>query len=244
MGEDVKIHKSGRWIPSGVGPAEGWHIRNKFEVDGVLCIAYDIEGDDWLPRPVRDVSLPVYKPPKRRINWEEQPLGEVTDAELAKELGVSVKSVFCARKKRGIPATRERRNPLDVDWDAQPLGKESDVVIANRLRVDPTTVTKARKKRGIKSIYVDWDSQPLGEVTDAELARQLGVDPSTVGKARRSRGIKGKLPYKKIDWTREPLGEISDGDIARALGVSQPRVTKARNALGIPPFDRQRASEG
>ena len=206
MGEDLHIQKFARWIPSGVGPAEGWHIRDKFEVDGVLCLVYDVDGDDWLPRSVTDVELPEYKPPKHWIDWDSQPLGDVTDAELAEELGVAVQSVFRARKKRGIPATRERRNRLDIDWDAQPLGKESDVVIANRLGVDPTTVSKARKKKGITSIYVDWDSQPLGEVTDADLARELGVDPSSVGKARRARGIKAARPYKKIDWTQEPLG--------------------------------------
>jgi hypothetical protein len=236
MGENVRFDKVARWIPSGVGPSEGWHIRDQFEVDGVRCIVYDIEGDDWLPRPAIDVELPVYKYPKRWIDWDDEPLGDITDAEIAKELGVTVQSVLRARKKRGIPPTRERRNPLDVDWDAQPLGKESDVVIANRLGVDPTTVGKARRDRGITSIYVDWDNQPLGDVTDAEIARRLGVDPSTVGKARRSRGIKAKRPYRKTDWNKEPLGKISDSDIARALSVSQPSVTRARNLRGIPPF--------
>jgi hypothetical protein len=37
------------------------------------------------------------------IDWDEQPLGEMTDVALAERLGVHPKSVFTARVSRGIP---------------------------------------------------------------------------------------------------------------------------------------------
>lgn len=43
--------------------------------------------------------------PQRRpknIDWDAQPLGKIPDVELAKRLGVSLASVWSARKKRGI----------------------------------------------------------------------------------------------------------------------------------------------
>ena len=43
------------------------------------------------------------------IDWDAEPrLGVRPDAELARELGVSTNSVFCARRNRGIPPPPRR----------------------------------------------------------------------------------------------------------------------------------------
>ena len=221
------------WIPSGVGESNGWVTRRKIEYNGILCIVYDVY-DNWHPREsgwsFRQSSGPL------GIDWDEQPLGAVTDKVIADDLGVSTSAVKKARKKRGIKGTRPAREKLEIDWERQPLGKRFDADIAQELGVDAKTVRVARKKLGIPRKYIDWNDQPLGKVSDAQLAKDLGVDPSSVGKARRTRGIAAKTPYRRVDWSKEPLGQISDSDIARALGVSQPRVTRARRKLGIPAF--------
>ena len=43
----------------------------------------------------------------KKIKWDEQPLEQVIDAEIARDLGVTSVSVFTARKKRGIPAFKK-----------------------------------------------------------------------------------------------------------------------------------------
>jgi hypothetical protein len=49
------------------------------------------------------------------INWDEQPLGQVPDTVLARELGCNITSVLRARQQRGIP----RRAPWDAERPAQ-----------------------------------------------------------------------------------------------------------------------------
>lgn len=236
----------GKWIPSGVGKKDGWFLTRKIELGGGkvgLVYETDDELERWRPRTVKNVCIPgcvENKKVNKNIEWDKQPLGQVTDQELADKLGVSVSAVCKARNRRGIPGTRECRKKINIDWDSQPLGKEFDSVIARELGVDPTTVSAARKKRGIPKRHIDWDLQPLGEESDSVLAEKLGVDTSTVAKCRRRRGIKARHAKIEVDWDKEPLGKISDGDIAKGLGVNQSIVSRARQKLGIPPFDSRK----
>lgn len=233
----------GKWIPSGVGKKNGWFLTRKIDLGGgKIGLVYEIDDEleRWRPRTIKEVSLPgviEHKKANKNIDWDSQPLGQVTDKEVADKLGVSESAVCQARKRRGIPGTRECRKKINIDWDSQPLGKEFDSVIARELNVDPTTVGAARNKRGIPKRHIDWDSQPLGEESDSVLAKKLGVDNSTVAKCRRRRGIKAKHSRVEVDWEKEPLGKISDCDIARGLGINQSLVSRARQKLGIPPFD-------
>lgn len=48
---------------------------------------------------------------KTGINWDEQPLGEVLDCELARRLGVHQTTVLYHRKRRGIPAAQRQQQP-------------------------------------------------------------------------------------------------------------------------------------
>ncbi len=43
------------------------------------------------------------------VNWDEQPLGERSDAALGRELGVSPDTVRWARRRRGIELTAAAR---------------------------------------------------------------------------------------------------------------------------------------
>lgn len=85
------------------------------------------------------------------IDWDAQPLGDVTDREIAERLGVTATAVTYARIKRGIPAYAQRTSPLGIEWDAEPLGQEPDGTIAERLGVHVATVRYARTTRGIVS---------------------------------------------------------------------------------------------
>jgi len=50
-------------------------------------------------------------PRKQIVDWDEQPLGEVPDVEIARRLGVHYSSVQAQRRKRGIPACNYHNNP-------------------------------------------------------------------------------------------------------------------------------------
>lgn len=53
------------------------------------------------------------------MDWDAQPLGRTTDADLAHKLGMSPKTVCSQRLARGIPVFRP---PSEIDWDTEPLG--------------------------------------------------------------------------------------------------------------------------
>jgi hypothetical protein len=87
---------------------------------------------------------------RKGINWDEQPLGKVSDNELARLLGVSRNNVSVARRRRGIEPLYERSfSPNGINWDEQPLGKRTDQEIANSLGVSKQAVHQARQRRGI-----------------------------------------------------------------------------------------------
>jgi|GEM_PF-2187114 len=54
----------------------------------------------------------MYEEPIVVFNWDEQPFGAVTDAAIARKLGVSREAVRCQRAKRGIPVYK--KNPAAV----------------------------------------------------------------------------------------------------------------------------------
>lgn len=171
------------------------------------------------------------------IDWGVQPLGEVTDNELADHLGVKREVVRYHRSTRGIPPIHVGQGTRrDVDWDAQPLGDVPDSEIASRLGVAPTTVKRARNRMGISARWlqhIDWDAQPLGEIPDLQLARRLGVRQSGVQHQRVKRGISrygvsvASDEWRSQDWSR------SDDDIASDLKVSTSRVARVRRSLGV-----------
>jgi DNA-binding CsgD family transcriptional regulator len=95
-------------------------------------------------------------PPKHRggaakkLDFSRQPLGEIPDAEIAKRLECSVRSVKMARQTLGIPAFSfgaDRR----IDLSKAPLGKKSDAEVARMFKCSEHRVWQERQNRGIKS---------------------------------------------------------------------------------------------
>ena len=82
------------------------------------------------------------------IEWDAQPLGKVSDMDLARRLGRDPSTVREARTSRGIKAFPRGKG---IDWDRELQCIESDVEIARRLGVTAPAVFAARRARGIKA---------------------------------------------------------------------------------------------
>jgi hypothetical protein len=99
------------------------------------------------------------------IDWTAQPLGKITDAALAKRLGVTTAVVTHTRRKLGIPGLRVVNDAErlagpgagKIDWSVQPLGKMSDRDLARLLGTHRARVRLARVYRGIP-LYVEKDT--------------------------------------------------------------------------------------
>ncbi len=180
------------------------------------------------------------------IDWDNLPLGEIPDPQLAKLIGCAVSTVFKNRKARGIPPCTgpapKRRRQLQqkvkgkhIDWDAQPLGRILDATLAARLGCSVETVSRQRRKRNLRKVGIDWDSLPLGEVPDQELADRLDCAVSVVSRKRRE---KNGLPPMARTPTPVPkdLGQVPDRELATKLGVTKQRIQQIRADLGVPSF--------
>lgn len=141
------------------------------------------------------------------INWDEQPLGNRSDKELAQRLGVSTSTAAYQRNKRNIQPRAPRGTAKRINWSRQPLGQVSDRALAHKLGVSRGTVRLHREKRGIPPVMeapatssssVKWDEQPLGKMKDAALAAKLNVTSPSVAHARKVRGIPR---YSEVDET-------------------------------------------
>lgn len=130
------------------------------------------------------------------IDWDQQPLGEMSDSSLARMLGLSSVSIRKARIKRKI----EVFHPISVIKDMG-MGQVPDKVIASKTGKSRRSISRMRQELGICGpLTVNWDLQPLGSVPDVLLAKKLGVDPSSVGVARRKRGIpRGDLKWRTTE---------------------------------------------
>ena len=94
------------------------------------------------------------------VDWDEQPLGDEPDGEIARRLGVTSRSVRRARERRGIAPAVKPTEALAVDWTSLPLGLESDASIARSIGCDPSTVRKHRRRLGIPSARASRSSTP------------------------------------------------------------------------------------
>lgn len=83
------------------------------------------------------------------IDWDKQPLGRVSDSELARRLGVTPGAVRQARARRGIAAALPVGQPSRYDWSAVALGERPDAAIAAELGCSRRTVARARKRAGV-----------------------------------------------------------------------------------------------
>lgn len=180
------------------------------------------------------------------IDWDAQPLGEMTDTDLARRLGCCRSAVSQARERRGIPRYEPR--PA-VDWDAQPLGMETDGAIAARLGVSESAVSAARRARGIPRLprreakprgqglwsWVRWEDYPLGIVTDAEVARMAGVCRSAATRARKRRHMPAPPPRRAVCPCGRVFAARTDGVYCSA--TCQQAIADHRHRGGGPEVE-------
>ncbi len=81
------------------------------------------------------------------VNWDKQPLGEVTDAEIGRRVGVSRERVRQVRSARGIAAVP--RNTELINWRRVSLGKRPDQEISDELGICVSAVRSRRIDAGI-----------------------------------------------------------------------------------------------
>lgn len=179
---------------------------------------------------------------KLPIDWDIQPLGEMTDAEIARQLKVSRERVRQVRSKRGIPKYVEP----DPEW-LEELGTRFDAEIARENGIATSTVSRQRAKLGIDRALTHWDQEPLlGEVPDSVLAKKYDVCNMVVAQARWTRDIPAFhtiAPNTRVnvgtDWDAEKdLGVVSDQVLAKRHGVHPDTVGSARRRRGLYFKDR------
>lgn len=154
---------------------------------------------------------------KVEVNWDEQPLGEMSDTDISKNTGVSVSSVFQNRIKRGIPRYRkdltgERFGHLVViELEGGPFASGPTRWICRCDCGNYHTVHQSHlAQRGTRSCgcsregvnnlrcVTDWDLQPLGEKPDSHIAEDVGVSREAVRLQRSKRGIPRYRPSEEI----------------------------------------------
>lgn len=172
----------------------------------------------------------------KRVNWDKQPLGMKSDAEIARKLGITRSRVKKAREERDIkPAKRSRRYiQKGIDWDKEPLGDVPDKNLAIKHGVATVTVIMARKRRGIPSFSEKHPDKPMPPPPTQKGSKAKGAAKAKKPKRRGARVPNGVDKASKIDWDKEPLGKESDYSISKRLGVRNGIVRLERIKRGLP----------
>jgi hypothetical protein len=169
----------------------------------------------------------------KNINWDEQPLGEMSDRDLAKKIGVHPSLVSRIRKKRNIQVYAR------INWDKQPLGLITDSELGEKLGVTRQQVCWARRRRNIeyfnnKIVLSKIQKNEIEGKTAKYIAKKYNINVHTAREYARRNGIKLKLERRKnIDWDKEPLGNVPDNEICKKLNCSDSQVCRARKRRGI-----------
>ena len=134
-------------------------------------------------------------------------LGNVPDAEVAREAGVSVRTVASFRARHNVPgytgprrsARSQKRRPSKIDAYAHLLGTVPDRVVAQRASVSLNAVRNYRNKRGI-----------------AAAPRERGTEPA----APRTAGAQAwRVTLRQAD--QEVVRVVVADDINHALSMAQ-----------------------
>jgi hypothetical protein len=83
------------------------------------------------------------------VTWDAQPLGVEADAAIARRLGVAARSVWAARRRRGIAAPPRAARRPDVPWAELPLGAVPDTALAAQYGVSARAVRARRLRAGL-----------------------------------------------------------------------------------------------
>lgn len=213
------------------------------------------------PRPQTATPLTRLSAHPNRFRWPEHLvglLGQVADEGLALLAGVHPQTVTKERRRRGLPAYKPHRAP--IDWTPEMialLGTNSDRVIAAVLGVVHGSVFRKRRVLGIAP-YVEpvqkeppgftWTTEAvalLGTQSDRRVAQLLGISATSVHNKRRLLGIPSyHPPHKRITWTAEMIGLLgtrTDVDCARRFRMTKDSVKLKRDELGIPAVESKPA---
>jgi hypothetical protein len=204
---------------------------------------------------------------KAKHDWlpqESKLLGKVSDAELARRIGIRTAEVSKKRASMGIdPSSLSKR----LKWTPKNLallGTRTDNEVARIMNGSSGRVAAKRLSLGIESYaissnswhtWTDKEIAMLGQYHDPEVGRKIGVSIACVAMKRRQLGIPSFLVRKPTsrdrrslaDWTAEEtalLGKMTDKDVIERLDLAISAVRLKRISLGIPPFGRRVNSPG
>lgn len=181
-------------------------------------------------------------------------LGTMSDAALARKLGIDPKTVYKKRRKLGIAPSR----PPSIRWTRemiQSLGRMPDGEVAKTYGINILTVFKKRAELGIRcyarksKTWHYWTQKEialLGKFTDAEVAEKTGILKASVTWKRNKLRIPPcttRRPKRLLsEWSLAEiavLGRMTDAEAAATLNLAPSAVRKKRIALKIPPFGRK-----
>lgn len=179
------------------------------------------EGDDLRPGS-KDALIAQYL----------DELGQVPDAEVAEQAGVSVRTVASFRARHQIPGYRGPRRPADarsprrsrIDPFVQLLGKVADRVVAEKAGVSLNAVRNYRVKRGIRASGRAAEVAPPATVAPAAVSAAVEAS-ATVARV----APKGRRIAWRVTW-RTPAGEevvavlVASDLIAAAALAAQAKV--------------------
>jgi hypothetical protein len=192
------------------------------------------------------------------IVWTHQmieKLGRASDRVIARELGLSSRTVGKKRRALGIaPALVWGEEQVAL------LGVVPDNAVAETLGTTKGRAAAARRYRGIRTAMEQKTQEvpkkevklarsekndltsgllaQLGQVADTVIAREAGVHLSTIAKLRKKYGIKATKQRRL--WLPEEvalLGKLSDAEVARRTGRNKAGVTLERTNRRIRGID-------
>lgn len=187
----------------------------------------------------------------KSIDWDKQPLGEVSDVDLARRLGVHPVSVGTARSNRLIPCFAQPEQECARTRCANRLSTTRRGVLRDYCSLCRNGSNVARHREGVptgaalqwrlewltrsRRVTTNWDKQPLGDLPDADLARKLGVRTSSVWSARESRHIP-----RFFEWCRvaDELNTDTPDNVAKRFGVDPSTILRQVRRMGLPDFRR------
>lgn len=215
---------------------------------------------------------PGKKQPTRHQAISLTDLGQMSDADTAKKLGMSVWRVASARRNAKIPAFRapqdvlllnQATQQLDARLTANPselalLGSKTDQDVAIYFGVRSIDIARLREIHGVQAFgRKSWTPELLcllGKIPDPELVKRSSgtLTLSAVRKKRYKLKIpvcRAPLPVATGGAAASPevlklLGKLNDYEVAEVTGVQRSCITVKRQSLGIAPAGRKRSLKG
>lgn len=150
---------------------------------------------------------------RKDIDWEAQPLGEVTDQEIADRLGVDPSTVSRNRKRLGVEANNGRAlKHCPDEW----FTSRSDAQAAEEAGVSCLMVARERRRRGLYRAY-----NAIAPANSLEGIPKPGLEPE-------------KGPKDTIWWMSAILSSLAKhGDPTEVAITFGDRVVRLRQTVRI-----------